>query len=110
MNKSRRGAVATWAAAALLVSLGWTTATAPAASADVVTPGIPTIDITLPPGVSQSTLDGGSKDTVYAGTTIAIDDPVNDAYDYTTPMNADGTRTGEIKSRDNNTSSQAKKT
>ena len=44
MNKSRRGAVATWAAAALLVSLGWTTATAPAASADVVTPGIPTID------------------------------------------------------------------
>ncbi len=108
MNKTRRGAVATTAAAALLVSLGWVTATAPAASADVVTPGIPTIDITLPAGTTQSTLDGGSKDTVYTGTTIAIDDPT-DQYDYTTPMNVDGTGTGEIKGRGNYTWGLAKK-
>ena len=107
MKKTRRGAVATWAAAALLVSLGWTTATAPAASADVVTPGMPTIDITLPPGTTQSTLDGGSKETVYTETKIAIDDP-NNVYDYTTPV-VDGKETGEIKGRGNYTWTLAKK-
>ena len=105
MKKTRRGALATSAAAALLVSLGWSTATAPAASADVHTPGMPTIDITLPDDTTQSTLDNGSKDTVYTGTTIKIDDPVNDANDYTTPMAVIGgdIGTGEVKGRGNYT-------
>ena len=65
MAVNTRGVLATWAAAALITSMGWATATAPAASAAVVTPGLPTIDITLPSGTTQSTLDKGSKDTVY---------------------------------------------
>ncbi len=71
------------------------------------TPGMPTIDITLPPGTTQSTLDGGSKDTVYTETKIAIDDP-NDVNDYTTPL-VDGKETGEIKGRGNYTWTLAKK-
>ena len=70
---------------------------------------MPTIDITLPPGTTQSTLDNGSKETVYTGTTIAIDDPANDENDYTTPLNVDGTGTGEIKGRGNYTWNLAKK-
>jgi len=107
MKMNRRGVLGTWAATALMVSMGW--ATAPGASADVVTPGVPTIDITLPAGTTQATLDGGSKETVYAGTTISIDDPANDANDYTTPLNVDGTGTGEVKGRGNYTWTLAKK-
>lgn len=81
------------------------------ASAAVVTPGLPTIDITLPSGTTQSTLDKGSKDTVYTGTTISIDDPVNDANDYTTPAAAIGSDIGtaEVKGRGNYTWTLAKK-
>ena len=109
MAVNTRGVLATWAAAALITSMGW--ATAPAASADVVTPGLPTIDITLPSGTTQSTLDKGSKDTVYTGTTISIDDPVNDANDYTTPAAAIGSDIGtaEVKGRGNYTWTLAKK-
>jgi hypothetical protein len=91
-------------AAAVVVAAGLVTVQVGTAAAETVTPDLPTIDISLPAGVTQSTLDGGSKETVYTGTTIAIDDPVNDANDYTTPVG-----TGEIKGRGNYTWTLAKK-
>ena len=103
-HRGRRPAAVLAALATLLSGALLTTTQALPASAATVTPDLPTIDITLPSGVTQSTLDGGSKDTVYTGTTIAIDDPVNDANDYTTPAG-----TGEIKGRGNYTWTLPKK-
>ncbi len=97
-SSRRRGRLAMWLAAALLVSVGWISTNADTASADVVTPDLATIDITLPDGVTQSILDGGSKDTKYEGVSIKFDDPVNDAYDLEIPAGS-----GVIKGRGNYT-------
>lgn len=92
-----------WGSAALatLTSalLFWTMA-GPVAGAAPVTPDLPTVNITLPDGVTQADLDS-SKDTVRTGTTISIEDPAG-TYDLAPVI-------GEIKGRGNFTWRLAKK-
>lgn len=70
------------------------------AMAEPVTANLPTVNITLPPGVTQSALDS-SKDTVRLPTTIAIEDPAG--------THSLGGVAGEIKGRGNYTWNLAKK-
>lgn len=106
MRVNRRGVLATWVAGALLLPLGVLTA-GPAAAAPE-TPDLPTINITLPAGVTQSTLDGGSKDTVYTPTTIGTEDGSGTTY-AADDLATVGPVAGEIKGRGNYTWKLAKK-
>ena len=106
MRVNRRGVLATWVAGALLLPLGVLTA-GPAAAAPE-TPDLPTINITLPAGVTQSTLDGGSKETVYAPTTIGTEDASGTTY-AADDLATVGPVAGEIKGRGNYTWKLAKK-
>ena len=113
MNVNRRRALATWVAGVLLLPLGVLASGAPAA-ATPVTPNLPTIDITLPPGVTQTTLDTGSKDTDYAPTTISAEDSSGTVYPADpssgkADLVVQGPVVGEIKGRGNYTWRLAKK-
>jgi hypothetical protein len=110
--KHQRGRlVAILATIALFVSLVLiVSAQAQRASATSVSPDLPTINLTLPAGVSQSALDG-SKDTVRTGTKISTEDPSGPDLPPVigeVGLPPDGV-VGEVKPRGNYTYTLAKK-
>lgn len=96
MKRNRRGLIATWVAAALVLPIG--AATSGVAAADPYTPDMATVDITLPAGQTPGDI---TKETPLSAT-IEVDSPV-DELDYA------ATAGGEVKGRGNSTWRRDKK-